>query len=93
MQLFPYRIGILLSSYSQLMNRQNGTTGSLFRQKTKAFELTKSEVSDQLDFIHDLPMRTMDNGIDWPHSSLNTYISGIADGLCDPASLQRFLNS
>jgi REP-associated tyrosine transposase len=29
-------IGILLSSYSQAINRQNGTSGSLFQQKTKA---------------------------------------------------------
>ena len=36
MQEFPYRIGILLSSYSQAINKQNKTTGSLFQQKTKA---------------------------------------------------------
>lgn len=29
-------IGILLSSYSQAINKQNGTSGSLFQQKTKA---------------------------------------------------------
>ena len=36
MQEFPYRIGILLSSYSQAINKQNKTTGSIFQQKTKA---------------------------------------------------------
>jgi len=36
MQEFPYRIGILLSSYSQAINKQNKTTGSRFQQKTKA---------------------------------------------------------
>ena len=36
MQELAYRIGILLSSYSQAINKQNGTTGSLFQQKTKA---------------------------------------------------------
>jgi len=36
MQELAYRIGILLSSYSQAINKQNKTTGSLFQQKTKA---------------------------------------------------------
>ncbi len=36
MQELPYRIGMLLSSYSQAINKQNTTTGSLFQQKTKA---------------------------------------------------------
>ena len=31
MQELAYRIGILLSSYSQAINRQNKTTGSLFQ--------------------------------------------------------------
>jgi len=35
MQEFPYRIGILLSSYSQAINKQNKTTGSLFQQKPR----------------------------------------------------------
>ena len=39
MQEFPYRIGILLSSYCQAINKQNKTTGSLFQQKTKAKNL------------------------------------------------------
>lgn len=36
MQEFAYRIGIMLSSYSQAINKQNKTTGSLFQQKTKS---------------------------------------------------------
>jgi putative transposase len=39
MQELSYRIGILLSSYSQAINKQNQTTGSLFQQKTKAKDL------------------------------------------------------
>src|SRR5438105_2600697 len=35
-QELSYRIGILLSSYSQTINKQNGTTGSLFQQKTNS---------------------------------------------------------
>ena len=36
MQEFVYRVGILLSSYTQAINKQNRTIGSLFQQKTKA---------------------------------------------------------
>jgi putative transposase len=36
MQELPYRFGILISSYAQAINKQNGTIGSLFQQKTKA---------------------------------------------------------
>jgi putative transposase len=36
MQLLARKIGLCLSSYSQYINHQNNTTGSLFQQKTKA---------------------------------------------------------
>ncbi len=36
MQELPYKIGVLLSSYSQAINKQNNTIGSLFQQKTKS---------------------------------------------------------
>ncbi len=39
-QELSYRIGILLSSYSQNINKQNNTSGSLFQQKTKAKSLS-----------------------------------------------------
>jgi putative transposase len=37
MQEFAYRIGILLSSYTQAINKQNKTTGSMFQQKTNRY--------------------------------------------------------
>jgi len=39
MQEFPYRLGILLSSYAQAINKQSKTTGSLFQQKILLKEL------------------------------------------------------
>jgi hypothetical protein len=36
MQEFAYRIGILLSSYSQAINRQNKTSGSLISAENKS---------------------------------------------------------
>jgi len=35
-------VGMLLSSYTRAINKQNGKSGSLFRQQTKAICLTKS---------------------------------------------------
>ena len=35
-QLLNHSIGIMLASYTRAINLQNNTTGSLFRQKTKA---------------------------------------------------------
>ncbi|MBL7762056.1 MAG: hypothetical protein JNL23_01395, partial [Chitinophagaceae bacterium] len=39
MHEFSYRLGILLSSYSQAINKQNKTIGSLFQQKTRSKHL------------------------------------------------------
>ena len=38
---FNHSIGILLASYTRAINRQNNSTGSLFRQKTKAICLNE----------------------------------------------------
>ena len=46
MQLLARKIGLLLSSYSQQINKQRGTTGSLFQQKTKA-RCVSTPVTDQ----------------------------------------------
>ncbi len=40
-QSLNHSIGVLLSSYTKAINRQNNTTGSLFRQKTKAICLNE----------------------------------------------------
>jgi putative transposase len=86
MQEFPFQIGILLSSYSQAINKQNKTTGSLFQQKTKANCLTgisghKYSPSDNYllsctHYIHQNPLKA---GLvrkieDWPYCSFRNYI-------------------
>jgi putative transposase len=40
-QSLNYSIGVMLSSYTKAINRQNNSTGSLFRQKTKAICLNE----------------------------------------------------
>ncbi len=51
MQEFAYRIGILLSSYSQAVNKQNNTSGSLFQQKTKAKILSEQIEGKQESYL------------------------------------------
>lgn len=41
-----HAIGVLLRSYTRAINKQNGTTGSLFRQKTKAECLTCPDIKE-----------------------------------------------
>lgn len=77
MQEIAYRIGVLLSSYSQAINKQNGTTGSLFQQKTKA-KTVSGEVYlvACLHYIHQNPWRAgLVNALeDWKYSSFRQYV-------------------
>lgn len=43
MQILARKIGLMLSSYSQQVNKKRGTTGSLFQQKTKAKCISASD--------------------------------------------------
>jgi len=92
MQEFAYKVGILLSSYSQAINKQNKTTGSLFQQKTKAKilverinEKQESFLINCLRYIHRNPLKA---GLvreikDWPYSSYPDY-AGLRNGtLCN----------
>jgi putative transposase len=103
MQELPYRIGMLLSSYSQAINKQNGTTGSLFQQKTKAKSITdtgrdalsglngigRNYLITCMHYIHQNPYKAeLVNKIeDWRFSSFHEYIGGKPDLPCDKGLL------
>src|SRR5436190_13137037 len=75
-------IGILLSSYSQAINRQNGTSGSLFQQKTKAKYLEDANLAFAVfHYIHQNPVRAglVQKMEDWMFSSFKDY-AGLRDG-------------
>lgn len=78
----------LLSSYTQAINKQNGTTGSLFQQNTKSKSIvTGSNQYDLLCFhyIHQNPMKAMlvKKMEDWHYSSFRDY-NGLRKGtLCN----------
>jgi len=92
MQEFAYKVGILLSSYSQAINKQNKTTGSLFQQKTKAKilveridEKQESYLINCLHYIHRNPLKAdlVREIKDWPYSSYPDY-AGLRNGtLCN----------
>jgi putative transposase len=79
-------IGILLSSHSQAINRQNGTTGSLFQQKTKAKILEHPDSAlAVLHYIHQNPfvcdlVKKME---DWEFSSFSEYTGIRKDVFCN----------
>lgn len=91
MQELSYSIGVLLSSYSQLMNRQNNTVGSLFQQKTKSKQLYKTEdIIRCLHYIHQNPFRaglTNDRWVGWVYSSYMEYTETSLWHLCDQGLL------
>ena len=82
MQEFAYRIGVLLSSYSQAINKQNKTTGSLFQQKTKA-KILSEQIEDKQEnylescffYVHNNPFEAglVKTLSDWPYSSYLDY--------------------
>ncbi|MGC4101365.1 transposase [Ferruginibacter sp.] len=98
MQEFAYRTGILLSSYSQAINKQQKTTGSLFQQKTKAKILSEtvrgkkqSYLENCFFYIHNNPVAAslVKELADWSYSSYPDYV-GIRNGsLCNK---EIFLN-
>jgi putative transposase len=94
MQEFAYRIGILLSSYSQAINKQNSTSGSLFQQKTKVKILSEqvegkkeSYLEHCFFYIHNNPIRAklVSKLKDWPYSSWPDYTGKQNGTLCNKA--------
>jgi putative transposase len=92
MQEFAYRIGILLSSYTQAINNQNKTTGSLFQQKTKAKILCEEVEGKKEDYLEKCFFYVLNNPFaaglvlslnDWPYSSYLDYIELRNGSLCN----------
>ncbi|HEV7780632.1 MAG TPA: transposase [Chitinophagaceae bacterium] len=91
MQDLAYRIGVLLSSYCQAINKQNKTTGSLFQQKTKAKILNEENNTSGISYleqcfcyIHQNPLVAglVTSLSDWPYSSYLDYAGLRNDSLC-----------
>ncbi|MBI1783409.1 MAG: transposase [Sphingobacteriales bacterium] len=88
-------IGHLLSTYTQAINKQNHTTGSLFQQKTKAKEINRFLYGTTcFHYIHQNPWKAglVEKMEDWIFSSFNDY-AGFRNGtLCNQELAYKLLN-
>ena len=81
-------IASLLSSYSQAINKQNETVGSLFQKKTKAKYLNEGNTNYATTCFHYIHQNPYKAGIvklmeDWKYSSFKDY-AGLRNGtLCN----------
>lgn len=76
-QQFSQGIKQLLSSYTKATNKQEGRTGSLFQQKTKAFYTEKNyHAQTTFHYIHQNPIKAglVKKMEDWPYSSFKDYL-------------------
>ena len=87
LQELAYRVGIMLSSYTQSVNYKNKKIGSLFQQKTKAKPLFENNNGSRISYfeqcfhyIHCNPLAAglVKKAEDWTHSSYPFYI-GLED--------------
>lgn len=87
-QQFSQGIKQLLSSHAKGINKQEGRTGNLFQQKTKAVltSLRENDFSRTVfHYIHQNPMRAglVDSMGDWEFSSYREYLGKSSRGLCN----------
>ncbi len=93
-------IGILLRSYTRLMQQQEHFTGSLFQQKTKAKDLedvkgtTINYIEQCAHYIHRNPLQSnlVRNLKEWRFSSYPDYLGIRNDKLCSKEILYNAAN-
>jgi REP element-mobilizing transposase RayT len=99
MQILSKKIGIVLGSYTQGLNRQHDRSGSLWSQRTKAIELNRfNDASEYLEscfhYIHQNPTRaglTKKMG-DWPYSSYHEFQKRSTMDICQVDQALAMLN-
>ena len=89
-------IQIILSSYSQAINKQENRTGSLFQQHTKAKSLENNTQHAEICFhyIHQNPLRAgLVRAIEnWEFSSAKSYALTRNDKICNLEKARLLLN-
>lgn len=103
-QVISKQLGILLSSYTRAINKQEGRTGALFRPSTKRKEcfyegwktvngkLENQYAQNCLHYIHNNPQKAkiVTQPTDWPFSSARDY-AGLREGTLCNQSLAKQL--
>jgi REP element-mobilizing transposase RayT len=87
MQVLTRKIGTILSSYTQAINKQESSRGSLFQPKTKAKQLIETDhLLSCFNYIHQNPLSAglVKKLEDWQYSSFNEYFND-TPGLCNQA--------
>jgi hypothetical protein len=88
---------MLLSSYSKAINKQEGRTGNLFQQKTRAKCVSESKNDAPRTVFHYIHQNPMKAGLvnrmeDWEYSSFRDYL-GLRNGtLCKKELAKQFLD-
>lgn len=95
--IFSEGVRNLLSSYTQAINKQNKTVGSLFQQNTKAKPISQgSNLYDRicLNYIHQNPLKAnlVRKMEDWEYSSFRGYCGLEVDALCNTELGIKLLN-
>lgn len=95
-QRFSQGIKQLLSSYAKAINKQEGRTGSLFQQKTKARQVTGTGHDYPLTAFHYIHQNPLKAGLvermeDWEYSSFREYLGMGSDNLCNKELAYRLL--
>ena len=85
---FPRGIRQLLSSYTQAINKQNKSTGSLFQQNTKAKPIVKGSRNYDLTVFHYIHQnayraKLIEKMEDWEYSSFVDYCGKRNGNLCN----------
>ena len=95
-QQFSQGIKQLLSSYTKAINKQEGRTGSLFQQKTKAVCATTIELyaTTAFHYIHQNPLKAklVKRMEDWEFSSFRDYLGLRNDPMCNIPLAKKHLN-
>ena len=90
-------LGLLLSSYTKAINKQQGTTGSLFQQRTKS-KLVLDEANNYpltaFHYIHQNPLKAklVDRLEDWRFSSFREYAGMNKVSTCNKELAAQLLN-
>jgi len=88
-------MGIILSSYTQAINKAHNRTGSLFQQKTKFKQIFRKDQAEIVfHYIHQNPIRSelVSKMEDWDHSSFRCYFSKSNDSLINYDLAYELLN-
>ena len=94
MQVLVRKIGTILSSYTQAINKQEGRSGSLFQPKSKAKELnSRDQAFICFNYIHQNPLkaRLVSKFEDWQYSSFNEYYRNY-EGICNKSIARTLLD-